>query len=196
MLHRRHRFRQPIRINFDARAAGGRAAPQVFYKLDEIIYQFLKNDGDVVALGLDYMARNSKLPFKYSPEIKFQKAASQFGGEVDLCAVWDGELTVGEAKKQRELAATLNEVQKIVREYLYLATMLSARRVVFCPSSSEWKSSTVEAVRTAFRDTHAAPQFPVAADLFGKFFVSSVTIRLDISTLTAEQTSQLLKSSS
>ena len=144
------------------------AAPQVFYKLDEIIYQFLKSDGDVVALGLDYMTRNSQLPFKYSPEIKFKNAGSQFSGEVDLCAVWDGELIIGEAKKQGELAPTLSEVQKIVKKYVHLANMLNARRVVFCTSSPEWKSSTIEAISTAFRGRNAAPRFLVAADLLGK----------------------------
>src|SRR6185437_4208643 len=39
------------------------ASPQIFYKLDEVVYQFLKSDGDVVALSLDYLARRSKHPF-------------------------------------------------------------------------------------------------------------------------------------
>jgi predicted RNA-binding Zn-ribbon protein involved in translation (DUF1610 family) len=140
-------------------------SPQVFYKLDEIIYQFLKSDGDVVVLSLDYMSRNSKLPFNFSPEIKFHDNGSQFTGEVDLCAVWDGDLTIGEAKKQGELAPSASDIQKIVKKYVHLANMLNARRVVFCTASPEWKNSTVEAVAKAFAGRVAVPRFLAAADL-------------------------------
>jgi hypothetical protein len=143
------------------------ASPQVFYKLDEIFYQFLKSDGDVVVLGLDYMSRNSKLPFDFSPEIQFQDG-SEFAGEVDLCAVWDGELTIGEAKKQGELAPSACDIQKIVKKYVHLANMLHARRVVFCTTSAEWKKSTIEAVTTAFAGKVAVPRFLVAADLLSQ----------------------------
>jgi predicted RNA-binding Zn-ribbon protein involved in translation (DUF1610 family) len=140
-------------------------SPQVFYKLDEIVYQFLKSDGDVVVLSLDYMSRNSKLPFNFSPEIKFRDNGAQFTGEVDLCAVWDGDLTIGEAKKQGELAPSASDIQKIVKKYVRLADMLNARRVVFCTASPEWKNSTIEAVAKAFAGRAAVPRFLVASDL-------------------------------
>lgn len=143
-------------------------SPQVFYKLDEIVYQFLKSDGDVVVLSLDYMSRNSKLPFNFSPEIKFRGDGSQFTGEVDLCAVWDGDLTIGEAKKQGELARSASDIQKIVKKYVHLANMLNARRVVFCTTSPEWRNSTVEAVTKAFAGRVAVPRFLAATDLLGE----------------------------
>ena len=144
------------------------ATPQIFYKLDEIVYQFLKNDGDVVALGLDYMARNSKHPFHYSPEVKFRKSDSDLVGEIDFCAVYDGVLTIGEAKKNGELASSNNEARKIVEKNAQLADMLSARRVLFCTTAQEWKNSTVEAVHGAFQGKLAVPTFVAAEDLLGK----------------------------
>jgi len=144
------------------------AAPQIFYKLDEIVYQFLKSDGDVVALGLDYMARNSKHPFNYSPEIEFRKSDSTLMGEIDFCAVYDGLLTIGEAKKKGELASSKGESRKIIDKYARLADMLNARRVLFCTTSPEWKSSTVEAVQRAFHGKLAVPTFLAAEELLGK----------------------------
>ncbi|MBZ5703504.1 MAG: hypothetical protein LAN84_16855 [Acidobacteriia bacterium] len=144
------------------------AAPQIFYKLDEIVYQFLKSDGDVVALGLDYMARNSKHPFNYSPEIEFRKSDSTLIGEIDFCAVYDGLLTIGEAKKKGELASSNGEARKIIEKYARLANMLNARRVLFCTTSQEWKSSTVEAVQRAFQGKPTVPTFVATEDLLGK----------------------------
>jgi hypothetical protein len=144
------------------------AAPQIFYKLDEIVYQFLKSDGDVVALSLDYMARNSKLPFHYSPEIEFRKSDSTLEGEIDFCAVYDGVLTIGEAKKKGELASSNGEARKIIDKYARLADVLYARRVLFCTTSQEWKSSTVEAVHRAFQGKLAVPMFVAAEELLGK----------------------------
>ena len=139
------------------------AAPQIFYKLDEIVYQFLKNDGDVVALSLDHMAQTSKHPFDYSPEVKFAK--DLFKGEIDICAVWDGVLTIGEAKKNGKLDS---DTQKIVPKYVRLAAMLNARRVLFCTTSPEWNSSTIEAVERAFHGELAKPRFLVKTELFGE----------------------------
>lgn len=144
------------------------AAPQIFYKLDEIVYQFLRNDGDVVALGLDYMARNSKHPFHYSPEVKFRKSDSDLVGEIDFCAVYDGVLTIGEAKKSGELASSDGEARKIIEKYVRLADMLSARRVLFCTTAQEWKNSTIEAVRGAFQGKLAIPTLVAAEELLGR----------------------------
>ena len=143
-------------------------APQIFYKLDEIVYQFLRNDGEVVALGLDYMARNSKHPFHYSPEIEFRESGSTLLGEIDFCAAYDGVLAIGEAKKNGELASSNAEACKIVEKYVRLADMLYARRVLFFTTSQQWKSSTVEAVRRPFQDKLAVPLFIAGDDLLGR----------------------------
>ena len=141
-------------------------APQIFYKLDEIVYQFLKGDGDVVALSLDYMAQTSKHPFDYSPEIKFGN--DSFKGEIDICAVWDGVLTIGEAKKNGKLGSSDSDTQKTVQKYVRLAAMLNARRVLFCTTSPEWNSSTIETVERAFDGKLAKPRFLVKTELFGE----------------------------
>ena len=144
------------------------ASPQIFYKLDEIVYQFLRNDGDVVALSLDYLARNSKHPFSYSPEIEFRMSDSTSADEIDFCVAYDGVLAIGEAKKKGELARSPSETHHTLNKYLHLATMLNARRVLFCTTAPEWKDSTVEMVRCAFQGKLAIPIFLAGRELLGK----------------------------
>jgi hypothetical protein len=144
------------------------ASPQVFYKLDEIFYQFLKHDGDVTVLGLDYMSRNSTYPFDYSPEIEFWKSDSTHPDEVDFMAVYDGVLTIGEAKKSGELGSSKSDINRIINKYIRLSSMLNARRVLFCTTSNQWQTAAVEAVNHAFRDSLAIPNFLTAKDLLGK----------------------------
>jgi hypothetical protein len=151
---RREHWRQP-------------SAPQIFYKLDEIVYQFLKNDGRVVALGLDYMSQNSSHSFNYSPEIRFSTDHGTLSGEIDLCAVWNGELVIGEAKKQGQLADSVSEEGKIIRKYVSLATKLHTRRVVFCTMSSEWRASTLDAIVRGFHGRLPVPVFLSAENLLG-----------------------------
>lgn len=138
------------------------ASPQIFYKLDEIVYQFLKSDGDVTALALDYMAQNSSHSFHYTPEIKFH-GDSPLAGEIDLCAVWNGMLTIGEAKKQGELA--LKDRSKIIQKYVGLAELLHARQVVFCTTSPQWRQATYEQILEAFKGKLAVPIFLTASQL-------------------------------
>lgn len=138
------------------------AAPQVFYKLDEIVYQFLKNDGDVVTLSLDHMLRASKLQFNYCTEVEFRNKNSELIGEIDFCAVWNGLLTIGEAKKNSGLLSA-----SVAEKYAHMATILYARQVCFCTMSPQWKSSTVERVQGAFQGKLAAPVFLAADELLG-----------------------------
>jgi hypothetical protein len=135
------------------------AAPQVFYKLDEIVYQFLKSDGDVVALTLDYVSRHSKYAVSYSPEIQLRNDKQGLVGEIDICAVWDGMLTIGEAKRRGELGSSEAEIRDILRKYDRLADLLHARRVLFSTTSSEWKSGAMDTARRFFQGKLATPMF-------------------------------------
>ncbi len=140
------------------------AAPQMFYKLDEIIYQFIEHDGIIVAFALDYMRAASKYPFDYSPEIRFSKEGCDYG-EVDICAVWDGELVIGEVKTGNNLGRNASEEGKAIDKYRRLAVELCARRLVFCTGAPEWKDSTIEAIRKALENQLAEPIFLDAAHL-------------------------------
>ncbi len=80
----------------------------------------------MVVLGLDYIAANSKHQFDYSLEIEFRRSHSTLIGEIDFCAVYDGVLTIGEAKKRGELASSNCEALKITEKYARLADILNA----------------------------------------------------------------------
>ncbi len=141
------------------------AAPQIFYKLDEIVYLFLENDGDVVTLGLDYLRRTSDQPFDYSPEIKIQ-VESSVEDEIDLCAVYRGQFVIGEAKRQGDLASKERKVRTICAKYARVADMLSVRRVFFCTTSNEWNRRTTDIVNETFKGKLAIPVFIGREQLF------------------------------
>ncbi len=140
------------------------SSPQVFYKLDEIVYLFLKNDGAVVALAIDHMRRKSRQPFVHVPELEFVKHHHQL--ESDLCAVWDGALVIGEAKKGPDLAETTGASEKIVGKYARLAELLHARRVVFATAAESWKPGMVESVKKIFNGRLAQPVLLTRSDLY------------------------------
>lgn len=142
------------------------SSPQIFYKMDEIVYQFLKSDGDVVALGLDYMARKSSHPFSYSHEVEFLTKDGALYGEIDLAAVYRGVLMIGEAKKDGRLDSSTSEVQKILDKYIRISEMLSARCVLFCTSDSQWSAPTIDAINRAFQGRLAQPEFATEKELF------------------------------
>lgn len=143
-------------------------SPQIFYKLDEIVYQFLRHDGDVVTLALDHMSRNSIKPFSHSPELRITAKDGSLDGEIDLCAVWEGMLTIGEAKKQGQLASSEAELRKLAGKFVSLSNALYARRVVFATMSPEWKATSVDAISRAFDSQLATPIFLTAKDLLSR----------------------------
>jgi hypothetical protein len=144
------------------------AAPQVFYKLDEVVYQFLRNDGDIVTLALNYMARTSTKPFDYTPELRVEALDGSWASEIDLCAAWDGTITIGEVKKQGQLGCSEVDARKIVAKYVRLSEAFHARRVVFATMSPCWKSASLRAICQAFEGHLATTILLTSVDLLGQ----------------------------
>lgn len=156
-------------------------SPQVFYKLDEIVFQFLNHDGDVTALALDYLRRNSSLPFSYSPEIRFKvprshpdvaddsgRGAVEYKSvEVDICAAWNGSFAVGEAKNKGSLGESKSETSQELEKYVRLGRMLHAHFVVFATLDAEWREDTVAAARNRFKDEMSSLIFLTREHLLG-----------------------------
>ena len=79
--------------------------PVWFYKLDEIIYLAMNSNGDVPLLTLDYLRRQSKESFLYSPELRIRPEGSQKAFmEIDICCVSNGRICIGEAKSNDSIS--------------------------------------------------------------------------------------------
>jgi hypothetical protein len=76
------------------------AEPKWFYKLDEVIYQGIKNNMHVPLLTLAYLKKKSKRSFLYLPEIELRKDpdAKKLDCEIDICCIQDGRILLGECK--------------------------------------------------------------------------------------------------
>jgi hypothetical protein len=114
------------------------------------------------------MSRNSIKPFSHSPELRITAKDGSLDGEIDLCAVWEGMLTIGEAKKQGQLASSEAELRKLAGKFVSLSNALYARRVVFATMSPEWKATSVDAISRAFDSQLATPIFLTAKDLLSR----------------------------
>jgi hypothetical protein len=88
--------------------------PRWFYKLDEVLYQGVKNNMFVPLLTLSYLKRKSKRSFLYVPELELRRMPrpSKPYCEVDICCIQDGRIVLGECKKpkiEKGLIDKLNE---------------------------------------------------------------------------------------
>jgi len=78
--------------------------PSWYYKLDEIVYQMLNQDGDIPILALDVMRAQSKDSFLYSPELAIRKKdTKKWEMEIDICCIANGRMYIGEAKSNDSL---------------------------------------------------------------------------------------------
>jgi hypothetical protein len=127
--------------------------PAWFYKLDEIIFQGIRNDMIVPVLALDYIRRKSE-SFLYTPELEVVDAGAQpRRSEIDICCIPDGVLTVGEAKTDNRLGSTAGEEDQEIAKYRALARKIAARQVVFATISPAWSDTTTTKIREAFAGT-------------------------------------------
>jgi len=120
--------------------------PGWFYKLDEIVYQFFLHNGFVGTLALDWLRAQSEDSFLFTGDLELIKQGSNSrkpGFELDIVAVVDGNVVLGEAKK----GDTLED--KEIKKYLYLANQVGARKLVFATFGAAWserRRSSIERI--------------------------------------------------
>jgi len=125
--------------------------PNLYYKLDEIIYQGLTHDMLVPILTLDHLRKRAKRSFDFSPELEiWASAAKRPAMEVDICCIVDGALLVGEAKTANVLDKKRKEERMLIANYRELAADLGASAVVFATMAATWDKVTKNAIDQAF----------------------------------------------
>lgn len=106
------------------------AQPYWYYALNEVAYQFMRNNGDVPALALASLIRDLKGSCCYLPE------CNVFGDkqiEVDFLLFNNGELYLGEGKRAGELSVSQGE------DLFSLAKSLDASYLILATSQTLWK---------------------------------------------------------
>jgi hypothetical protein len=127
--------------------------PSWFYKLDEMIYLMLQNNGDVPLLTLNQLRSQSDNSFLYCPELRITPTGStKMYLEIDVCCITNGRLCIGEAKSVDTLATKDLNAPQTAERYRDLALKLGAITVVFSTSKPQWNDTTRDAIRTTFKD--------------------------------------------
>lgn len=143
--------------------------PNLYYQLDEVVYQGLVNNMHVPLLALDVLGRKSKESFLYVPEIRFiPKGSSKPEIETDINCIVDSKLTLGEAKVNDQLESTDRKELQLLDSFGRLAKKLNAAQVVFATSSQHWNQRTVANVQACFKEGPITPIFLTHEHLFSE----------------------------
>jgi hypothetical protein len=113
--------------------------PGWFYKLDEIVYQFLHHNGYVSCLALDSLRAKSQDSFLFTGDLELIKSGSNTRKpefELDIVAIVDGDIVLGEAKKNDKLE------DKDIKKYLHLAVRVGANKLAFATFAASWSAAT------------------------------------------------------
>jgi hypothetical protein len=129
--------------------------PGLYYKLDEIVYQFIQHNGYVATLALDHLRMKSENSFLFTSDLELIKSranSTEKKKELDILCIQDGVLTLGEAKKENRLGnGASNEVHEI-RKYFSLAQEIGAKVLVFATFSQSWSSETLNNLNRVITD--------------------------------------------
>lgn len=147
-----------------------RVEPEWFYKLDELFYQGWKNDMYVPILTLAKLQKDAKSSFLYIPEIGYSHDANSIDPEMelDICAVYDGEIVLGECKKSDRLEKTSSKEKEVIREYLAIAEKIGARRLIFSTFQENWADAMMDNVHELLGGSEIHPEFLTKSELLGE----------------------------
>jgi len=144
-----------------------RVEPEWFYKLDELFYQGWDNDMYVPILTLAKLQKDAKSSFLYIPEIGYDKepnfAKPQM--ELDICAVCDGEIVLGECKKPDRLGKNASEEKKNIGKYLAIAEKIGAKKLIFSTFQENWTEAMIDNVHELLDSSEICPVFLTRSEL-------------------------------
>lgn len=109
------------------RRAPAPARPDLGFQLAEVAHLFFDNDCDVTALALASLSRRSRSGYSYDFDHHVKWPKEQNPREIDFCGILDGEVFVGESKKNGRFdQADLDLLSRLARsvhaKWVVLAT--------------------------------------------------------------------------
>lgn len=143
--------------------------PSWYYDLHQAARQIFADDGGVALLAADHLSRQSR-QFDVTAELDFFTTPSNEQlAEVDLVAISDGRLIVGEAKKTPGLGGRRERAKK-VSALCIVAGLMHADEVLLCSAGpGPWPQADIDALRAAvqarFADRRRRPSVRVLTGL-------------------------------
>jgi hypothetical protein len=124
--------------------------PEWFYDLHGAVREMLADNGDVPLLAAHYVGARSAV-FADVPELDFRYTVGR-PKEIDLVALADGEVIVGEAKKNASLGSA-SDRKSAVTKLITIAGMLRSDQLLLCTTEpAAWNGSDTGLLRQAVAD--------------------------------------------
>ena len=123
----------------DHRHADPAPEPTFYYGLAEVAYQALDHDADVPIRALGDLRPNPEALVQDATDSEALRGDQRF--ELDLLALVDGRVIIGEAKKGDRLANTAREEVRQIRNLAEIAESITADEVVFATADA-WRPAT------------------------------------------------------
>jgi hypothetical protein len=144
----------------------GSAEPEWHYRLDEAVFQFLRQHGDIPMLAAYDLFRNRPEPVQVIPEVEFLPKIVQElkpdpdaepsrktvnPREVDFVVLGDGAVSIGEGFTGDRYAPTAKAENKRLDYLSQIAQAVNAQTVILATSASNLNTRTTEAAERKFR---------------------------------------------
>jgi hypothetical protein len=128
--------------------------PDWYYDLDEVVYQALRQDIRAPILALSKLTEGARSVLT-RPEADVNNSAG-WVAEVDLWAVVDSKILVGEAKTVDQLDADRAKEHKAAARLARVAAAVTADEVILATTAPAWNPTTIDTMNNAFKE-HASP---------------------------------------
>jgi hypothetical protein len=122
------------------------------YELDEIVYQAVVENARAPILALEAL-RAAVRPFggfMFGPELDVYRG-DELLAEVDIWAVVEGRICIGEAKTTDRLAETAAREQIVAERLIRIADAVTAEEFVVATTEPAWRAETRALVETSLR---------------------------------------------
>ena len=120
--------------------------PTFYYAMAEVVYQALRHDADVPIRAIGALRSKPSESVQQATESIVSKAGQPF--ELDLLALVDGRIVLGEAKKGNCLESTAKQERRWLNDLADIADAITADEVVFA-TAIEWRPETLRYISEA-----------------------------------------------
>ncbi len=124
----------------------GDPEPAWNYSLDQVVRTLLEQHGDIPMLAADRL-RHGARDFLWAPELSIQVEPSSI--EIDICAIVNGRVIVGEAKCNGRLDSKGRSARQAADRLIQAAQILTADEIVLATSEPTWAPGALAAVESA-----------------------------------------------
>jgi hypothetical protein len=117
--------------------------PHWYYALDQVVRDLLVTHGDVPLLAVADLSREAS-SLLWCPELEITDDTGSV--EIDICAVVDGRIVIGEAKSNNTLRGDRG-TEDVAKGLAHAAQLLSADEIVLATSRARWAKDVVRTVK-------------------------------------------------